>query len=594
MKLTRATVIATLATATLSVSTRAASARSFTSLGDVQQCVPTTRGVWVASQGGLARVSYDGRVQGVWTRLDGLPGTRVGAILVDGSRLIIGGEAGLAFADHDGHRLSVRRRLASAPVRALLRHQGVVYAGTWGKGVLRVDATGLRAVGFAGGRARFRERVTSLAVAGGVLLAGSAGSGVLELRADKKLAPRAGVDPAMMVWALAAQGREVFVGGVDGLSRLSPAGRTQVIYAGDTRAIDVSPAGVLIASLGGGVRRVRGARTVALPGAPRAAIFAQAIAVTPRGSCLGTKRGLWVRAPGRAAWRAAALGGLPANDISSVARDGGRLWIGTFDHGLAVLEGGVIRAVGAGVIEPHVNAIAIEHPGSPRARIWVATANGLFALRGRHITSFKPRDGLPSRVVLSVAVLRGGGVVAGTAHGAVLLRGGRPQVIGSKHMVLGNVWSVAQDAGGTLWLGTTRGVYRGTPGRTWRRYTVSSGHLRDDWVMAIAASGQSVWVGTYKGGVTRFDLRGRAPAVTQLGGGWINPGGLQVAGGRVYAATMDGPREYTALGWRAAVLLTLGTDTTAVLPVGSTLWIASRRGLLHTRPAPLAIRLPKF
>jgi len=582
MKLTRVTVVV-LAAITLMASTRTASARSFTSLTDVQHCVPTAQGVWVATNGGLARVSYNGQLANAWTKLDGLPGTRISTIIADNGKLIVGGEAGVAVAEMSAGKLVVQRRIKGGIVRSLIRHKNVVYAGTWGKGVMRVDLVHNRlvAVPFAGGRARFRKRVTSLAVHGNQLLAGTAGSGVFKLTPNGILVPRDRINAKALVWSMLSSGKDLLVGSVDGLHRVNAKG-SRLLYQGDTRAMAAYRGRVIAASFGSGVRRVLAARTKGLSGAPVAATFSQAIALNSHGSCIGGKSGLWLRKGSAKRWLAARLGGLPANDISTIAVDGARLWIGMFDHGVAVMENGVIRTVGAGVITSHVNRIAVEKPGTAKARVWVATANGLFQIRGKNIISYKQRDGMPSRMVFSVATLRRGGVVAGTPRGAVVIRGkGRPRVVGSKRAVLGNVWAVAEDADGFLWMGTTRGVYRGKIGaRRWQRYTQSTNDLKDDWVMAITAAGRSVYVGTYKGGVTKFNLNRRRLKSVQLGGGWINPGGIRVSNGRVFAATMDGPREFTGLVWRVPVRKTLGTDTTLLLPTTKGLWVASRRGLM--------------
>lgn len=594
-------ILPALAATTLLASTRTASARSHTSLSDVVSCVPTAQGVWVGSGGGLARVSYTGSVAGRWTAHDGLPGTRVNAVVPRGSKLIVGAEAGVAVVEPRGARLVVRQRITGANVRALVVHKGAIYAGTWGRGVVRVDlvAGKLVPVPFAGGRALFRKRVTSLIVHRNHLLAATAGSGVFKLTGNGILSPLASVDRKALVWALQSTPDALWWAGVDGLYRVTAAG-SRKLYAGDTRGLSRYRKQLWLASFGGGVRRVAAKRT--RPAKGLAAVFAQTVRVNSHGACAGGKRGLWVHSNDKPRWRAANLGGLPANDISAIATDGPRLWIGMFDHGVAVMDRrGAVRAVGAGVIGRHVNAIAVVRPGTSRAVVWVATANGLYRIRGKHIATYKVGDGLPSRMVFSVVTLRSGGIAAATPRGAVIIRGHRrPIVIGSKRAVLGNVWAVAEDVAGYLWLGTTRGVYRGKPGtKHWQRYTVSTGHLKDDWVTAIATERHTVWVGTYNRGVTRFDLHGRTATATQLGGGWINPNGLRVANGRVFAATMDGPKEHNGITWLSPVKRPLGKDTTSVLPTRRGLWVAGRRGLMlqpgyKVRPALSMPRIPRL
>jgi hypothetical protein len=148
------------------------------------------------------------------------------------------------------------------------------------------------------------------------------------------------------------------------------------------------------------------------------------------------------------------------------------------------------------------------------------------------------------------------------------------------------VWAIVEQDDRTLWLGTSRGLLARSPDGRWRRLSVSSGHLEDDWVTALAVREQSLWVGTYSGGVTRIALatpRGRARA---LGGGNVNPGGLALVGGTLYAATMDGlrARSTTSGTWSILRSAMLGVDVTAALPAADGLWVASRRGLAFWRP----------
>ncbi|MBZ0236855.1 MAG: hypothetical protein K8M05_31290, partial [Deltaproteobacteria bacterium] len=166
---------------------------------------------------------------------------------------------------------------------------------------------------------------------------------------------------------------------------------------------------------------------------------------------------------------------------------------------------------------------------------------------------------------------------------------GRAVPVGPAGTEIGNVWAVGEDADGMLWLGTTTGVWRGpstAEGKTargggWVRMSVASGHLDDDWVMAIAPRGRAVWVGTYKTGVVRFDLDDLA-AATRLGGGWVNPGGLTWLGDGLFASTQEGLRagDGASATWRATPGLP-GKDVTAIVQDGDAAWVATRRGLAY-------------
>src|SRR5262245_1931086 len=70
---------------------------------DVRACLPLEGGAVLAGTGGgLVLVRADGTALPPWTALDGLPETRVHALLLDGERLLVGTEGGLAEARLSG------------------------------------------------------------------------------------------------------------------------------------------------------------------------------------------------------------------------------------------------------------------------------------------------------------------------------------------------------------------------------------------------------------------------------------------------------------------------------------------------------------
>jgi len=302
---------------------------------------------------------------------------------------------------------------------------------------------------------------------------------------------------------------------------------------------------------------------------------------------------LWIRPRAGASWAEAPRHpGLPSNDISALAVDGKRLWVATFDRGLAVLERGTWRAIAHPDVDGRINALLVEPRAGKASRIWVATAAGLMTLDGagdKDVARLTRRDGLPGRGVLSLARLRDGRIIAGTSTGAAIISDGRPIPVGPAGTDIGNVWAVAEDADGMLWLGTTTGVWRGPStaegkvdrGSAWKRMSVATGHLDDDWVMALAPAGRSVWVGGYKGGVVRFDLDDLAQG-TRLGGGWVNPGGLTWMGDTLYVSTQEGLRagDGQSTTWKSVDNLP-GKDVTAIVRISDDVWVATRRGLAH-------------
>jgi ligand-binding sensor domain-containing protein len=573
-----------------------------TGLTPVHAClpVPVTGGeasFLAATDGGLVRVDAHGKVRAVWTALDGLPGTRVRTLVRDRGELWIGGESGLARVRvGDGldtldaaRALDVLERHQSAPVHAIARTGDALYVGTWGGGVMRLGKRGLVPVPIAGNEgagarnhagagpanaSQPHARVTSLAELDGALVAGTWG-GVYRMEGDR-LRTHALVDT--LVWSLLAADGALWIGTVDGLHVLAQ-GQRRRVAGGDVRGLSRGAGGIVAAHFGDGVQAFVGSTWRSM-NTPAAAAHAQAYAEDTGPACIAAHDGLWIRPAAAASWQRAELHGPPSSDIAALAVDGERLWVGTFDQGLAVYEHGRWRTIESPLIDAKINALAVSE-----GRLWIATAHGLSVIAGDQITRLDERDGLPSAHILSVAPLRAGGVVVGTARGAACVTSGSISLLGEKQGLANvNVWAVAEAHDGWLWLGTTKGLYRVGPKNQRQRMSMASGHLQDDWVMAIAPHGRSMWIGTYKGGITRLDpTAGNAYQATQIGSGWINPGGLTWHGETLHAATMEG-HVSTKVMQGGALLVTHraqppGRDTTAIASQGNRLWIASRRGL---------------
>ena len=565
-----------------------------TDTSETRACLPLADGgALIGTGGGLVHVDAAGVRRETWTAADGLPGTRIESLIADGDAVWIGADGGGARIAVDGPAIKLLRTLAGRPLRDVLVHAGVTYAATWEGGVVTVGRR-VAAVPYQPRARAGRERVSSLASQGGTLWAGTA-AGLYALR-GKKLEliaiNGAGVEPA--VTGLLADGDRLWIATAMGLFVRDPDG-TRLIASGDLRRVTMLDGAVVTAGIGDGLRRVDRGHLGALPGAP-AVMLAQALATRDGAACAGGLDGLWLRSSPTTAWRAVApLTGLPSNDVSALAADGDRLWVGTFDRGLALRDHGTWRAITNPDLDHRINALLVE-PRPGRARLWVATAAGLMTLDGDDVSRLTRRDGLPGRSVMALARLRDGRIIAGTSTGAAIVGDGRATPIGPAGHDLGNVWAIAEDADGMLWLGTTTGVWRGpaiaaakgVAADGWQRYSVATGHLHDDWVMGLAVGDRSVWVGSYNGGVVRFDLGppgAAAPMVaTHLGDGWINPSGLTWDGDRLVAATQDGLRTSDGLSSRWTTEAHLpGKDVTAAIRLGTTRWIATRRGLVEQR-----------
>ena len=480
-----------------------------TDVRDVRACLPLDGGaVLAATGGGLLLVRADGTVRAPWTALDGLPETRVHALLREGERVWIGTEAGLARGRLRGDDLVIERAIAGKPVRAILRHDGALFATTWGDGIVRVDEKRSRFVTIPSNERRF----STLAAHEGTLFAGGV-SGLVRVE-DDKASPVAGSPGS--IWTLASHGGHLWIGSLGGLASFA-GGKLQVVSDADVRALLPAGDALLAGTLGQGAIEVRDGAVHALPELAEAP-FVQAAGAAADTRCVGGSDGLFVQRGAGARWEA-----------------------------------------------------------------------------------------------IRVPELAKGGVLAGTARGAVIVRDGQVTALGEKRGVPpGAVWAVAEGAHGTLFLGTSRGllvgtaesrgvVDRGAPARDvddvasaggpppapWVLLSMASGDLEDDWVTALASRGKTLYVGTYNAGVTAVTMDGDGLAAEQLGGGYVNFGGLLVRGRTLFAATMNGLLMRPATGegtWKTAPRAAPGKDVTALAPDGARLWVASRRGLSRFDP----------
>jgi ligand-binding sensor domain-containing protein len=390
---------------------------------------------------------------------------------------------------------------------------------------------------------------------------------------------------------LVAVGSTLLLGDLEGLFRIESDAAT-LVSSVDARALAYGPHGLLVGTFGAGL--LAGSANGALTperGVPR---FVRGVGALGSTRCAATPDGVMVD-EGRG-WRRVHLGELPSNDVTTVATRGDRVAIGTFDRGAAVRQGGTFQPVAG--LEPNEAIEAAAWLGdSASAPLLLGTAHGLVRVAADgSIHRWRAADGLPSSFVRTILALPDGRVLVGTDEGPAFVdvasdrvtplflprdvgKGVAPRSLASPMRA---TWALAQSGDGTLWIGTTAGLYYGQ-GTAFRRAALATGELTDDWVTALAVDGPDVFVGTYSGGVTRLRTGGGGLEWTHLGGGYINPGGLTVLGDRLYAATMDGAlvraKDGDAVAWNALDGVAPGRDVTSIRAVEGALWFASRRGI---------------
>jgi diguanylate cyclase (GGDEF)-like protein len=543
--------------------------------------------LWIATHGqGLWRLQGE-----QWRRFDttsGLPSDRVWALFettdrIEGLRLWVGTEEGLAYIGGNGSAVAAEPQSPSASVNSFVETVGPdgsrhLWAGTYGAGVARRSGGVWRYYTMRDGLPS--DFVTSLADAapGSAVPAvwvGTDGGGLARLDGDHVLPLIA--DPALpsnavysMVRTGAADGTEALWVGTrnGGLARLREgqwrsfrpiAGApwmsvNAVLESGDRSGAPAIWFGVD----GGGLARLQGGRwtliTAAAGGLPSDDVQCLLETAAPDGSSavwVGTRNGGLARYA-HGGWRVFTResGALPNDIVQSLLEtrdpDGtSTLWVGT-RGGLARLREGRWSTIAPEALpNPSVVALASETGGVNGAALWVGTAGGLARLENGSWRRYGPELGLLNDTVQALHASRtpeglrvlwigtdGGGVSClDTAQGKLLFT----LTDGSEPALPNNVvYQILEDAKGRIYLPTNKGVARLVvrPGKDWERgafdvftFTWEDGLPRNQCNRAagmVDASGR-IWVGTVGGAAVLDSSRDwvdRAPKRLALDG-WV-------------------------------------------------------------------------
>jgi ligand-binding sensor domain-containing protein len=531
-------------------------------------CLSDAHAWLVGTSGGLLELGPESlEPRRVWTLLDGLPGLVTYALAATEEGVWVGTEGGLALLTRGEAGLRLAQTYPGTAIRQIAPiagEPGGLLLATWGGGVLRLgpgarapEGLGLKGV-----------RVAAVSAHEGAVFAAVPDAGVHRLGR--------GVVPGtegLHATALASADGALWIASPQGVFALR-GGRLTLEAARPARSLAASAEGLWVGGYQGGARQLRAdaAPGPVLPTPDASRVEGMGLQGSGLG-CVATARGSFLRQGER--WLLVATAGPPSNDVAAATEDEqGRLWVGTFDQGLAVRENGAWREVAG--IPRFVNDV---HGDRARNGVWVATARGLYLVTGGLASRHGP---LPSEDVHSVTVTPLGRVVAGTSRGAAILDGDRWRPLAPKGPAQrAAAWAVAGGPDGSVWIGTNRGLFEWREGEDLRRLSMASSHLPDDWVTAVALRGQDLWVGTYAHGVVRLS-RGadRSWSARAFGGGYVNPGGLAFVGDTLTVATMQGLH---ALRAGQSVLEPVTgipvLDTTRVAPGSAGAWVATRRGM---------------
>ena len=170
-------------------------------------------------------------------------------------------------------------------------------------------------------------------------------------------------------------------------------------------------------------------------------------------------RGLYRLQAGRLT-RFTTADGLSGDAVKAIAQDhADRLWIGS-SIGVNVIENDRVTPPPTALrnIGSFMTSILFE---DRRHRMWIATdAFGLLMLDGEQLHRYGLADGLPSPRIVSIHEDESGALWFGTLEGLAYYRDGRFVSLAQAAPALReNMLQIVEDARGTLWLATNRGLF---------------------------------------------------------------------------------------------------------------------------------------
>jgi ligand-binding sensor domain-containing protein/DNA-binding beta-propeller fold protein YncE len=144
---------------------------------------------------------------------------------------------------------------------------------------------------------------------------------------------------------------------------------------------------------------------------------------------------------------------------SAAAGPDGRVWFGTEDGGLHVLQGGGWEAIPPetlGLKGSWITEIGLDS----RGRQWLASWQGVSVVDGTSIITYTAQNsGLPPGVVSALLVLTDDSVLAGTDTGLARFQGGAWTVFAQESGAPARVTALAQTADGSIWTASSSGIH---------------------------------------------------------------------------------------------------------------------------------------
>jgi ligand-binding sensor domain-containing protein len=524
------------------------SATLWTDATRVNDCALQGGGLFAATEGGLVHLSEGGPPRSLWTSRNkpGLADHALTALAARGDLLVAGSRSGTlsVFDRHTTRSFRIDDGRFGA-VTDLLWHDDSLFVATTSGVVLELDGELRRVIS---ATPAIEGGVTALS-SNGARLAVSAADGAAYLvdagELQRFAAPAQGAAPSRLT-ALAWVGEQLFAGSPTELYRVDEDGSLQVVRR-DLFVTALASLGNVLAlgTFDDGVLLLDAARPGASP--RRHVLEGRRIdrlrVVDGRLVALGPGLVARVEVSTDELRTLELPDGLSSNHVTALGYDDRRrLWVGHFDAGVDIIEGGAVMrrlptSSGAGQRGTDVNALAFD---ARRNVMLVATNHGLIEAGEDSNRRLSTDDGLIGDTVTAL-LLRGEERVFATSRGLTIDAGGMRSIYAFHGLPSNRLYALAGRAEGALYVGTLAGVAVVEGLRARETLRASPDGLRANWCAALASAEEGVYIGTVGGGVSLWSDEGAVRHLPLPDGEQrytVNPGAMLLDGDRLFVGTL--------------------------------------------------------
>jgi ligand-binding sensor domain-containing protein len=570
---------------------------------------------FAATDAGLVAFDADFKIKKHYTTLDGLPESDLTCLAVARDKLYIGTRAN-SLAAFDGERFEIYRWLdrQAGAVTALLESSGELLIGTFAGGLISFDGRRFQEIAAGAQRQRIKQ-IVFLRQENGQLYVGTFNDGLWRRDAGawRHFTTADGLTSNRII-GIARRGADIFAATDFGLARIGAKN------SNETSAERFQPIAALaslsgIAELAGDIficqdngalfvltNETNNRAALREMNSPPAPTFSDCrLMIAGDVLLLVSNRGIHrIHVKQTAAQLAPfAFGdesGMPASNLISALTfdDERRLWVGNFRSGIDVFDADRRLAHIESDELREINALIAD---AKTHQVYAATAQGawrfdrsLVLTRAAQLTA---ADGLLSSSVMHISLNgRTNDAKTTTEESAVFYATSRGVSFGAGRNLRGlttvqglpsnSAYTILQRGRGAF-VGTLGGLAVIESGRVARVFRDDNSKLAPNWVTALAASGERIFVGTYGGGVFELTAAGELNSfASETGKQTVNPNAMWTDAARLYVGTLDGAFVFDLRAQRwthlkdelpSPVVLSVTTDERAVY-FGTTAGIA--------------------